>query len=66
MNLKEGKTVVFRLTDNTGRAILVKQVEGLKGSNNITLREGNIATGNYYLQTEVFGKEFIIIKSDVL
>ena len=50
MNLKDNKAVVFRLTDNTGRVILVKQVNGVKGSNNITLREGNIANGNYYLQ----------------
>ena len=50
MNLKDNKTIVFRLLDNTGRVLLVKQIEGLKGSNNIVLKEGNIASGTYYLQ----------------
>jgi len=51
MNLKEKKIVVLRLLDNTGRLLLTKQVEGIKGSNNITLREGkNVPTGTYYLQ----------------
>ena len=50
MNLKDNKTIVFRLIDNTGRVLLTKQIEGVKGSNNITLREGNIASGTYYLQ----------------
>ena len=50
MNLKDNKTVVFRLIDNTGRVLLVKQVEGVKGSNNITLKEGSVSSGTYYLQ----------------
>ena len=50
MNLKDKKTIVFRLIDNAGKLLLVKQIEGVKGSNNITLREGNIAGGTYYLQ----------------
>ena len=50
MNLSNKKTVVFRLLDNTGRLLLTKQVEGMKGSNSITLREGNILSGIYYLQ----------------
>ena len=50
MNLADNKAIVFRLIDNTGRVLLVKQVEGVKGSNNITLREGNIPGGTYYLQ----------------
>ena len=50
MNLSNKKTVVFRLLDNTGRLLLTKQVEGMKGSNSITLREGNIPSGIYYLQ----------------
>ena len=50
MNLREGKTVIFRLIDNTGRVLMVKQVEGVKGSNNIVLREGKIVGGTYYLQ----------------
>ena len=50
MNLREKKSILFRLVDNTGRVLMVKQVEGVKGSNNITLREGNIAGGTYYLQ----------------
>jgi len=50
MNLRDNKTVVFRLSDITGRLLLMKQVEGIKGINNITLKEGNIASGTYYLQ----------------
>ena len=50
MNLKDKKTVVFRLIDNTGRVLFVKQVEGMKGSNNIILREGNIDSGTYFLE----------------
>ena len=50
LNLKEMKTIVFRLIDNTGRILFVKQVEAEKGSNNITLKEGNIPAGTYYLQ----------------
>ena len=50
MNLKDNKSIVFRLIDNTGRVLLVKKVEGVKGSNNITFKEGNIAVGTYYLQ----------------
>ena len=58
MNLKDRKIIVLRLSDNTGRVILTKQVEGVKGTNNITLREGNIPTGTYYLQaTGVEGEE---------
>jgi len=58
MNLNNSKTIVFRLSDNTGRVLMVKQVEGVKGTNNITLREGNIPTGTYYLQaTGVDGEE---------
>ena len=63
MNLKDNKTVVFRLIDNTGRVLLVKQVEGVKGSNNITLREGNIASETYYLQAVgVEGVKEILIR----
>ena len=50
MNLKNSKTVVFRLSDNTGRILLVKKIEVVKGTNNITLKEGNIPEGTYYLQ----------------
>ena len=50
MNLRDMKMVVFRLVDNTGRVLLVKRVVGVKGSNNIILRDGNIASGTYYLQ----------------
>ena len=51
MNLREGKTIVFRLVDNTGRVLLVKQVEGVKGSNNFILREqSQLPNGTYYLQ----------------
>ncbi|MEI6185248.1 MAG: dockerin type I domain-containing protein [Bacteroidota bacterium] len=50
MNLKDNKNVVFRLLDNTGKVLLTKQVEGVRGANHFTLREGNIASGTYYLQ----------------
>ena len=50
MNLKGSKIVVFRLLDEQGRLLLTKQVEGVKGANHFTLREGNIASGTYYLQ----------------
>ena len=50
MNLKEKKTIVFRLSDNTGKLLFIKQVEAVKGKNIITLREGNIPAGTYYLQ----------------
>ena len=51
MNLKDNKTILFKLIDNTGRLLMVKQVEGMKGNSNITLREGrNIPSGTYYLQ----------------
>ena len=50
MNLAAKKTLVFRLTDNAGRVLLIKQVEGMKGSNNFTILRGNISAGTYYLQ----------------
>ena len=51
MNLKNNKTIVFRLSDITGRMLLVKKVEGVKGSNNFTLSEtSQLPTGSYYLQ----------------
>jgi len=51
MNLRVKKTVVFRLSDITGRLLMVKQVECVKGNNNITLKEErNIPSGTYYLQ----------------
>ncbi len=50
MNLSDRKILVFRLSDEQGRLLLTKQVEGVKGSNHFILREGNIASGIYYLQ----------------
>ena len=50
MNLRESKAVVFRLSDVQGRLLLTKQVEGIKGINHFTIREGTIASGTYYLQ----------------
>ena len=50
MNLNDRKPVVFRLLDNTGKLLFTKQVEGEKGSNHFTLKEGNILSGTYYLQ----------------
>ncbi len=50
MNLTDSKIIVFRLLDNTGRLLLIKRVDGVIGNNRFTLREGNIASGIYYLQ----------------
>ena len=50
MNLKKNKTIVFRLSDIRGKVLLLKQVEGIKGADNIILKEGNISAGTYFLQ----------------
>ena len=50
MNLKDNKMVVLRLLDNIGRVMMVKQVEGINGSNSFTVRKGNLPAGTYYLQ----------------
>ena len=50
MNLNDKKTILFKLTDISGRVLLMKQVDAVKGTNDITLQEGNIHGGNYYLQ----------------
>ena len=50
MNLKDNKTVILKLTDITGRILMVKQVEGVKGTNNFNLNKNNIQSGTYYLQ----------------
>ena len=51
MNLKDKKAVVFRLLDNTGRLLLTRKIDAIKGSNNITLKEeGYVPSGVYYLQ----------------
>ena len=50
MSLKENKVIVFRLLDNTGRVILVKQVAGIKGNNTISFREESNTNGTYYIQ----------------
>ena len=53
MNLKDNKTLVLRLIDNTGRLLMVKQVEGLKGNNNFTFPvENGTPSGVYYLQAK--------------
>ena len=64
MNFTDNKSVVLGLLDNTGKALLTKKVEGVKGRNHITLKEWNIATGTYYLQAiGVEGVKQIIIKN---
>ena len=50
MNLNMNKSIVFRLTDKSGRTLMVKSVEGVVGSNNFTLKKGEIPSGIYYLQ----------------
>jgi len=51
MNLKANKSIVLRLSDNSGRVILVKEVEGVKGSNSFTFSSQNkLSTGTFYLQ----------------
>ena len=49
MNLKDNKTIVFSLTDITGRVLLIKQIEAKKGSNILSLRKRDIPAGTYYL-----------------
>ena len=64
MNLKENKSLIFRLIDNTGRILLTKQVEGVKGTNNITLKKGTLASGTYYLKAEgIDGVKQLIIEN---
>ena len=60
MNLKDKKIIVLRLLDNTGKLLLTKQVEGIKGINSFTLREGNMPTGSYFLQAA--GVEGTVVK----
>ena len=43
---------------------MVKQVDGMKGSNNITLNERNIAGGTYYLQA--VGVEGEVVKKVIV
>ena len=51
MNLKDNKTLVFRLLDYTGKVLLIKKAEGIKGSHDINLSEERLLnTGTYYLQ----------------
>ena len=51
MNLKDSKTLVFRLTDNAGRLLMTKKVEAVKGVNNIVLNEEQyVSPGTYFLQ----------------
>ena len=53
MNLKDKKTIVLRLIDNTGRLIITKQIEGVKGNNNFTIRPtSQLPTGTYFLQAK--------------
>ena len=52
MNLKVGKTIELRLIDITGRVFMVKQVDAVKGSNHITLKQQKIPSGTYYLQAK--------------
>ena len=50
LNLSNKKIVVFRLLDEHGRLHLTRQVEGIKGNNQFTLREGSVPNGTYFLQ----------------
>ena len=50
MNLRDKKIIVLRLLDNTGKLLLTKQVDGIKGINSYTLREGKVPAGSYFLQ----------------
>ena len=63
MNLKDKKIIVFRLSDNTGRVLLSKKSEGIKGANQFTINKTkNIPAGVYYLQaTGVEGVKQLII-----
>ena len=66
MTLKNNKTLVFRLTDYTGKLLMVKEADGKKGYNSFCLRQQiHLTTGTYYLQAKgVDGEEVknIIVK----
>jgi len=65
MNLKNNKTIVFRLIDNSGRLLLTQQIEGIKGNNNIILKEqSQIPAGTYFLQT--IGMEGEVVKKIII
>jgi len=51
MNLKDSKTIVLRLLDNTGKVILVKQVVGIKGKNTLAISlKNHLNFGTYFIQ----------------
>ena len=50
MKLNDKKKIIFKLIDFSGKLLLTKQVEGVKGVNDIEVRQGNVPPGNYFLQ----------------
>ena len=51
MQLKNSKSLLFRLTDINGRVMMTKQSEGIKGNNILTLNPlSQLPSGVYYLQ----------------
>ena len=50
MKLNDKKKIIFKLIDFSGKLLLIKQVEGVKGVNDIEVRQGNVPPGNYFLQ----------------
>ena len=51
MNLKDSKIIVLRLLDNTGKVLLVKKVDGVKGRNTIPFSlQNQLSNGSYYIQ----------------
>jgi|GEM_PF-1618789 len=51
LNLKTPKSIVLRLLDNTGKVLLVKLIEGMKGNNAATINVQNkFSKGTYYIQ----------------
>jgi len=61
IQLKENKTILFRLIDINGKVIMEQKQECLRGNNFVPLRENNIVpAGTYYLQA--LGVEGVTVK----
>ena len=61
VQLKDNKTILFRLIDISGKVVMEQKKECLRGNNYITLQENNnVPFGTYYLQA--LGVEGVTVK----
>jgi len=61
LQLKDNKTILFRLIDVNGKVVMEQKKECLRGNNYITLQENNnVPFGTYYLQA--LGVEGVAVK----